>query len=63
MATPSNPIEDIATGLGKAALEWTAERISLLTQRFANREVGFIQDLQTIELGFFTDFDGDQLTH
>lgn len=45
-----NPISDIAEGVAKGALEWSAEKIASLVQGLRDRKLAFIEDRKTIEV-------------
>jgi len=44
------PLVDVAEGATRGALGWTADKIKELVAKFENRDIAFVEDLETINL-------------
>ncbi len=45
-----DPVESVTSGATKGVLEWSAEFVKSLVQKFKNKKLAFIQDNETIKL-------------
>ncbi len=45
-----NPIESIAKGATEGILDWTSEKINELVTKFKEKDIAFIEDVETIEI-------------
>lgn len=50
MSSEKDLLESVAKGATKGALEWTTEKINKLAEKFANRELVFVEDPAIITL-------------
>ena len=45
-----DPLASISKGVTEGTLSWTADKIKGLVQKFFNRDIAFIEDVESIEI-------------